>query len=411
MPLATQCPHCLTTFRVANDQLKLHAGLVRCGACQQTFNGVEHLLAPGAKPAPAKSLKLALAPGSFEVPAHEATHLPAHLPIHVPLPDELEAPASATPVDSATLNQNENASAEPIQEAHPISSPSSLDFDLGQDDAFAQNEAAPAETPAAEVQAPEIEKPEAQSETVVFDVEQDDAKELEAQQEISTITATVAETIEASAGADEVEPEMEALVESEMSEEGSHEASDAAEHEGESDSEKPIFVIQAEKKQRRSRITKIFLLLFSVILFLAFLGQASYGMRHQIAARFPQTKPALQEACKLLRCRIETPAQIDMILIESNELQALVTDGNIFSLTALLQNTSATLQAWPMLELTLNDSKEQTVLRRVFTPSEYLSNKNDLIKGFAPASEQTIKLHFELSEVKAAGYHLSVFYP
>jgi len=47
MALATQCPHCYTSFRVANDQLKLHAGMVRCGACKQTFNGIEHLLAPG----------------------------------------------------------------------------------------------------------------------------------------------------------------------------------------------------------------------------------------------------------------------------------------------------------------------------------------------------------------------------
>lgn len=50
MALATQCPHCYTSFRVANDQLKLHAGLVRCGNCKQTFNGIEHLLAPGEAP-------------------------------------------------------------------------------------------------------------------------------------------------------------------------------------------------------------------------------------------------------------------------------------------------------------------------------------------------------------------------
>lgn len=50
MALATQCPHCYTSFRVANDQLKLHAGLVRCGSCKQTFNGIEHLLAPGEAP-------------------------------------------------------------------------------------------------------------------------------------------------------------------------------------------------------------------------------------------------------------------------------------------------------------------------------------------------------------------------
>lgn len=50
MALATQCPHCYTSFRVANDQLKLHAGMVRCGSCKLTFNGIEHLLAPGEAP-------------------------------------------------------------------------------------------------------------------------------------------------------------------------------------------------------------------------------------------------------------------------------------------------------------------------------------------------------------------------
>jgi predicted Zn finger-like uncharacterized protein len=39
MALATQCPHCHTTFRVASDQLKLRGGIVRCGACQSIFDG------------------------------------------------------------------------------------------------------------------------------------------------------------------------------------------------------------------------------------------------------------------------------------------------------------------------------------------------------------------------------------
>ena len=39
MALATKCPHCNTTFRVASDQLKLRGGIVRCGTCQQVFDG------------------------------------------------------------------------------------------------------------------------------------------------------------------------------------------------------------------------------------------------------------------------------------------------------------------------------------------------------------------------------------
>ena len=55
MALATQCPHCLTTFRVAADQLKLRGGIVRCGACQSIFDGSAHLIdldKPAAPPAP-----------------------------------------------------------------------------------------------------------------------------------------------------------------------------------------------------------------------------------------------------------------------------------------------------------------------------------------------------------------------
>ena len=44
MALATQCPHCHTTFRVAADQLKLRGGIVRCGSCQRIFDGNAHLI-------------------------------------------------------------------------------------------------------------------------------------------------------------------------------------------------------------------------------------------------------------------------------------------------------------------------------------------------------------------------------
>ncbi|TCS36883.1 putative Zn finger-like uncharacterized protein [Paucimonas lemoignei] len=67
MALATQCPHCHTTFRVAHDQLKLRSGLVRCGACKQIFNGIENLVAPDqASPSapPSAPVKPSVAPAA-----------------------------------------------------------------------------------------------------------------------------------------------------------------------------------------------------------------------------------------------------------------------------------------------------------------------------------------------------------
>ena len=43
MALATSCPRCQTSFRVVPDQLKIRRGLVRCGACQHVFSGIDSL--------------------------------------------------------------------------------------------------------------------------------------------------------------------------------------------------------------------------------------------------------------------------------------------------------------------------------------------------------------------------------
>lgn len=43
MALATTCPKCNTSFRVAPDQLALRRGMVRCGVCQNVFSGMANL--------------------------------------------------------------------------------------------------------------------------------------------------------------------------------------------------------------------------------------------------------------------------------------------------------------------------------------------------------------------------------
>jgi predicted Zn finger-like uncharacterized protein len=39
----TQCPHCLTLFRITSDQLKAAKGQARCCQCNQVFNALQHL--------------------------------------------------------------------------------------------------------------------------------------------------------------------------------------------------------------------------------------------------------------------------------------------------------------------------------------------------------------------------------
>ncbi|MFZ6770260.1 DUF3426 domain-containing protein [Undibacterium sp. Di26W] len=174
---------------------------------------------------------------------------------------------------------------------------------------------------------------------------------------------------------------------------------------------RPNFVIQAEKQQRRKRVTTVMLTLMVLLLFPSLLAQSAYIFRSQLAAWLPESKPHLQQACQLLQCQVKLPAQIEQITVESNELQALAPDRNVFLLVMQIQNHSSLVQAWPTVELILNDTKDKAVLQRVFGPEDYLTEKDKLSKGFTAGSDQNIKLYFELPKLKAAGYHVSVFYP
>ncbi|WP_067518794.1 DUF3426 domain-containing protein [Endozoicomonas ascidiicola] len=42
-PSSVTCPHCKTSFRITNVQLKAAKGSVRCGSCLQVFNALEQL--------------------------------------------------------------------------------------------------------------------------------------------------------------------------------------------------------------------------------------------------------------------------------------------------------------------------------------------------------------------------------
>nr|WP_229502822.1 DUF3426 domain-containing protein [Pseudoduganella guangdongensis] len=137
--------------------------------------------------------------------------------------------------------------------------------------------------------------------------------------------------------------------------------------------------------------------------------QAATTFRDTLAASYPQLKPALAALCQPLGCQVGLPTQLDALSIEQGELASMA--ANTFSFSTVLRNQSKTVQAWPHIELTLNDNADKPVVRRVFAPREYLPSATEADKGFLPRSEQSIKLYFELKELKASGYHIAIFYP
>ncbi|MES2075052.1 MAG: DUF3426 domain-containing protein [Pseudomonadota bacterium] len=173
--------------------------------------------------------------------------------------------------------------------------------------------------------------------------------------------------------------------------------------------EEPGFVKRDRLNRRVGKVARIVMALGSVLLLAALAAQAVATFRNPLAAYVPALKPALLAICARAGCTVELPSQIDELSIEPGELQAV--SETTFSFATQLRNQGRVGQTWPHIELTLNDANDKPVLRRVFTPREYLAGQAEVDKGFSPRSEQSVKLYFELAQIKASGYHIAVFYP
>ena len=173
--------------------------------------------------------------------------------------------------------------------------------------------------------------------------------------------------------------------------------------------EEPGFVKRDRRNQKLRKAAAIVMSIGSVLLVAALFGQVITTFRNPLAAYVPALKQPLTQVCAVLGCKVELPTQIDYVTIEQGELQTLTE--TTFSFTTLLRNQSTTAQAWPHIELILDDASDKAILRRVFAPRDYLPAGAELAQGFAPHSEQSVKLYFELGQLKASGYHIAVFYP
>ncbi|GAB3440935.1 hypothetical protein GCM10027320_30280 [Massilia solisilvae] len=173
--------------------------------------------------------------------------------------------------------------------------------------------------------------------------------------------------------------------------------------------DEPDFVKRGRQQEQTGKRRRILMAVGSVLLALLLVAQAMTVLRDDLAARVPAMKPALAAVCAALRCRVELPAHIDNLAIETGELQTLGPD--TYVLTTLLRNQGGSAQAWPAIELALTDANDKPLVRRVFAPAEYLPHDVAAAAGFGPHAEQPVKLYFKLDQLKPSGYHIAVFYP
>ncbi len=162
---------------------------------------------------------------------------------------------------------------------------------------------------------------------------------------------------------------------------------------------------------RRSRTERVILGVLSGLALLALLAQAAYHWRDELAARWPASRAALVAACGPLHCRVEPPAHPDAVTIESTGVNTSAPDSDLYVLTALLRNRDDVAVRYPSLMLTLTNTQDQAVLRRILRPEDYLPADRPAAAGFTAGSELPVRVTFELNELRFVGYRLDRFYP
>jgi predicted Zn finger-like uncharacterized protein len=149
----------------------------------------------------------------------------------------------------------------------------------------------------------------------------------------------------------------------------------------------------------------------ALLLVLALAGQLVFHFRSEIAVAAPSLRPALEALSEALGSGIPLPRHAELVSIETSDLQADPSRSNLLVLQATLRNRAAYGQAYPLLELSLTDTQDNAIARRVFPPDEYLSSKNPADQPFPANADIAVRLWIETKDISAAGYRLYVFYP
>lgn len=152
-------------------------------------------------------------------------------------------------------------------------------------------------------------------------------------------------------------------------------------------------------------------LLVASVLCLTLATQIAFQFRSSLAVSAPYMRPLLESLSDMLGADIPLPRYPELISIETSDLQADPKRSELLALQATVRNRAAHQQAYPALQLSLTDTQDSVIIRRVFTPGEYLSPKDLNPLVFAANGEISVRLWIEAKDVTPAGYRLYAFYP
>lgn len=366
MGLATRCPKCQAMFRVVADQLKLRGGLVRCGSCRHVFDAIGSLSyvddrsassAPqaGTSASGSAASALALSPTSAADPGGVPPTVAASAPVYTPAALRAargEADQAALGVPTLLLTDLPSQLQVPAAEAGRAIRATTVS---------AASRAADAPSQPGVLQSGR------------------GAKDVAAKQ-ADPATGKYAVPVAGREPANE-----------------------------RSEDSSPAFL----RRKPRSRGLSMVFGSGTVLLVIVALLQLAVLFRVEVATTVPSARAALIELCKPLRCAVGWPTRADLLAVVGTELQA-VPGTDILELTAVLRSRATYTLALPAVEVTLTDTQNRALARKVFAPADYLAASGEprsrVDGGLAAGADYIVRVSFEARGLSAAGFVVYPFY-
>ncbi len=356
--LITRCPACATMFKVVPDQLRVSEGWVRCGHCAEVFDAGVHMQPPAA---------VEQAQACDEEQEQDA-----------------RSHALAPPLAAALLMPSLDTGVPPPGAWGPAD-----DGDAAPEQAFAAPEPQDGGDLAADAVAS---SPQTEIDEELPDDEPDPLRllaEREALQEDPLDRPFSLRREDLSAPGD-LTPALAAAAAAPLDD--------------------LMFVRQARREARWRRPAVRGLLALLALALAGLLGlQVAVQERDRLAAAEPALRPWLAGLCEPLGCRISAPRRIEAIAIDGSTFNRLRPDA--YRLAVTFKNQSGTPVAMPAVELTLTDSDEQPVVRRVLMPGELGAARLVLAPRAEWSGTAALALRDHSLASRVAGYRVLAFYP
>jgi hypothetical protein len=173
----------------------------------------------------------------------------------------------------------------------------------------------------------------------------------------------------------------------------------------------PFPVIRETRPPARSGMAwKIIGSLIALVLLVGLAAQVAWWQRETVMVYWPASQPLFAQACEQVGCVVAPPRDIDGLQIENSGLRQ-VDGSHKLELKLSLRNRFDLAIAYPALELTLLDDKNNVAIRRVLWPQDYARPGTQIGTGLAARSTQPVIVRLDTGDAVAANYRVQIFYP